>query len=48
VVKAIGYDAGPLDSRRSHNLTSDADYDYVYPLREWVRLEAKEEPMTDK
>lgn len=35
VVKAIGYDAGPLDSRRAHNLTSDAAYDYVYPLREW-------------
>jgi hypothetical protein len=36
VVKAIGYDAGPLDSRRAHDLTSDAAYDYVYPLREWL------------
>ena len=36
VVKAIGYDAGPLDSRRAHDLTSDDHYDYVYPLREWL------------
>jgi hypothetical protein len=36
VVKAIGYDAGPLDSRRAHHLTSDERYDYVYPLREWL------------
>lgn len=35
VVKAIGYDAGPGDSRRAHQLTSDRRYDYVYPLREW-------------
>ena len=35
VVKAIGYDAGPGDARRAHHLTSDARYDYVYPLREW-------------
>lgn len=35
VVKAIGYDAGPRDSRRAHHLTSDGRYDYVYPLREW-------------
>jgi hypothetical protein len=35
VVKAIGYDAGPGDSRRAHHLTSDKRYDYVYPLREW-------------
>jgi hypothetical protein len=35
VVKAIGYDAGPGDSRRAHHLTSDSRYDYVYPLREW-------------
>jgi hypothetical protein len=35
VVKAIGYDAGPLDSRRAHHLTADEHYDYVYPLREW-------------
>lgn len=39
VVKAIGYDAGPLDSRRAHYLTSDDSYDYIYPLRElcWDR-----------
>jgi hypothetical protein len=36
IVKAIGYDAGPLDSRRAHHLTSDERYDYVYPLREWT------------
>lgn len=35
VVKAIGYDAGSVDSRRAHDLKSDARYDYVYPLREW-------------
>ena len=35
VVKAIGYDAGPLDSRRAHHLTADHRYEYVYPLREW-------------
>jgi hypothetical protein len=35
VAKAIGYDAGPLDSRRAHFLKSDAAYDYLYPLREW-------------
>lgn len=35
VVKAIGYDAGPIDSRRAHYLRSDAHYDYVYPLRDW-------------
>jgi hypothetical protein len=35
VVKAIGYDAGPGDSRRAHHLTNDTRYDYVYPLREW-------------
>jgi hypothetical protein len=39
VVKAIGYDAGPLDSRRAHYLTSDDHYDFIYPLRElcWDR-----------
>jgi hypothetical protein len=35
VVKLIGYDAGPKDARRSHNLRSDKRYDFVYPLREW-------------
>lgn len=42
VVKAIGYDAGPLDSRRAHYLTTDERYDYVYPLRElcWDRNRA--------
>ena len=35
VVKAIGYDAGPMDSRRAHKLTTDDHYEYVYPLREW-------------
>jgi hypothetical protein len=42
VVRAIGYDAGPLDSRRAHYLTSDKRYDYIYPLRElcWDRNRA--------
>lgn len=35
VVKAIGYDAGPRDSRRAHQIAHDDRYDYVYPLREW-------------
>ncbi len=35
VVKAIGYDAGPKDSRRAHELKEDDDYQYVYPLRAW-------------
>lgn len=39
VVKLIGYDAGPKDSRRAHDLTSDTQYQYVYPLRDegWDR-----------
>jgi hypothetical protein len=42
VVKAIGYDIGPIDSRRAHHLTSDRWYNYVYPLRElgWDRERA--------
>lgn len=35
VVKLIGYDAGPKDSRRAHELGNDEQYDYLYPLREW-------------
>ena len=35
VVKFIGYDAGPKDARRGHNLPDDAQYQYEYPLREW-------------
>lgn len=35
VVKLIGYDAGPVDSRRAHELGNDAQYTYLYPLREW-------------
>lgn len=34
IIRAIGYDAGPKDSRRS-SITSDDRFDYVYPLREW-------------
>jgi hypothetical protein len=34
VVKAIGYDAGPADSRRS-TIADDDEYRYWYPLREW-------------
>lgn len=35
IVKLIGYDAGPKDSRRAHELGSDDRYTYLYPLREW-------------
>jgi hypothetical protein len=35
VVKLIGYDNGPKDSRRAHELGNDAEYTYLYPLREW-------------
>lgn len=34
VVKAIGYDAGPSDSRRHHHAQDD-EYRYWYPLSEW-------------
>lgn len=34
VRKAIGYDAGPKDARRSH-LADDSRYAYEYPLRLW-------------
>lgn len=45
VVKAIGYDSGPIDSRRAHHMKSDRWYDYVYPLREigWDRDRATAE-----
>lgn len=35
VVKVIGYDAGPKDSRRAWKMTDDAKYAYWYPLRDW-------------
>lgn len=35
VIKFIGYDAGPKDARRGHNLPDDDEYQYEYPLREW-------------
>jgi hypothetical protein len=35
VIKFIGYDAGPKDARRGHDLTDDPQYQYEYPLREW-------------
>lgn len=34
VTKAIGYDNGPADGRRS-KITDDAKYAYWYPLRQW-------------
>jgi len=34
VRKAIGYDDGPKDARRSH-IADDDKYEYWYPLREW-------------
>lgn len=35
VEKWIGYDAGPKDMRRGHDLTDDRRYRYHYPLRAW-------------
>lgn len=37
VVRAIGYDAGPKDSKRAWTVTEDdlALYAYVHPLRDW-------------
>ncbi len=35
VIKAIGYDAGPIDGKRAWKIAEDAEYHYVYPLREW-------------
>ncbi len=35
VVKLIGYDNGPKDSKRAHEMTGDHRYAYAYPLREW-------------
>jgi hypothetical protein len=35
IARAIGYDAGPKDSRRGGKVTECARYTYVYPLREW-------------
>lgn len=40
IVKLIGYDCGPADTRRSKGLKpSDDDFDYVYPLQlvRWAR-----------
>lgn len=33
IIKLIGYDNGPIDSRRAWKLKSDDWYEYVYPLR---------------
>lgn len=35
VVKAIGYDNGPADSKRAWKMTDDEKYSYWYPLRDW-------------
>lgn len=35
VIKAIGYDAGPKDSRRAVDKAQDDEYTYWYPLRDW-------------
>ena len=35
VLKAIGYDAGPKDSRRAVDKAEDDEYSYWYPLRDW-------------
>jgi hypothetical protein len=35
VTRAIGYDAGPKDSKRGWNLIGEVRYDYWYPLRDW-------------
>lgn len=42
IVKLIGYDCGPADTRRSKGLSGgDRDFDYVYPLQVigWAREE---------
>lgn len=47
LVKAIGYDAGPADTRRYVQVKDGLDpkYDYIYPLRDWGwdRARCKEE-----
>jgi len=37
VTKAIGFDAGPADSRRYAHVAGGVDpkYDYIYPLKDW-------------
>lgn len=35
VLRAIGYDAGPKDSRRGGNITNSSEFCYYYPLRDW-------------
>ena len=35
VLRAIGYDAGPKDSKRCWDLVDEKDFRYVYFLREW-------------
>ena len=35
IIKAIGYDAGPKDSRRGTDSKPDGRYLYTYPLRDW-------------
>ncbi len=42
IAKLIGYDSGQADTRRSKNLqSSDADFDYIYPLQvlKWTRAD---------
>ena len=34
-VKAIGYDCGPIDSKRAVDRSEDKRFSYVYPLRAW-------------
>ena len=34
VSKVIGYDSGPIDAGRP-DIPTDAEYSYIYPLREW-------------
>lgn len=35
VRRAIGYDAGPKDSKRAWSIREDARHEYLYPLRDW-------------
>lgn len=35
LIKMLGYDAGPADSKRGWNVTDEEKYTYWYPLRDW-------------
>jgi len=35
IARCIGYDAGPIDSKRAWKIADEKPFRYVYPLREW-------------